>query len=260
MKNLAKLPTLIVGVSLFASCVKTDLSSSGSISQTVSSNANVVPELNNCRIRRIYQDDEVGFGNVVTAVFTYNAAKNPYTVIYSNGGTGVYDHYFYYDAQNRLKQWNLTYAGFPIVLHFYKYNSANQIVTDSAHYINAGNGELGAIRISTLEYDAAGRVIKETIRNTFKVDGPLEQTRRPTYTYDVRGNLAVAGWKSSSYDNKINPLRQNAIFQFIHRNYSMNNAAPQPKYNSLGEPLSMKPTNDPFFNYHETLKVIYDCL
>jgi len=89
--------------------------------------------------------------------------------------------------------------------------------------------------------------------------GPLDRTRRPTYTYDSRGNLAVAGWKSSSYDYKINPLRQNQVFQFVMRNYSMNNAAPQVKYNSLGLPLSMYPSNDDFFNYPVTYQIVYDC-
>jgi hypothetical protein len=54
------------------------------------------------------------------------------------------------------------------------------------------------IAIITLEYDAMGRVIKETKVNTFNDSGPLGSYPTPTYTYDSRGNLAVAGWKSSA--------------------------------------------------------------
>jgi hypothetical protein len=69
----------------------------------------------------------------------------------------------------------------------------------------------------------------------------------------------VTGWKSSSYDYKINPLRQNPVFQFVMRNYSMNNPSVQPKYNSLGLPLSITPTNDDFFSADNVQKIIYDC-
>ncbi len=43
-------------------------------------------------------------------------------------------------------------------------------------------------------------------------------------------------------------FRAHPLFQFIHRNYSKNNAAPQSKYNAKGFPLSNNPTNDAFFN------------
>ncbi len=142
--------------------------------------------------------------------------------------------------------------------HFYRYNDKNQIIIDSTIRSDA-NDAYPYVDVSTIEYDNLGRVVKETIVNLKNGNEPLKATRRPTYTYDSRGNLAVAFWKSSSYDYKINPLRQNVIFQFIFRNYSMNNAAVQPKYNSIGLPLSMKPNNDQFFNAVETLKVIYDC-
>jgi hypothetical protein len=128
----------------------------------------------------------------------------------------------------------------------------------SAIYSDA-NGSYPLVNVSTLEYDALGRVVKETIVNIKNGNEPLKATRRPTFTYDSRGNLAVAGWKSSSYDYKINPLRQSAVFQFIMRNYSMNNAAVQAKYNSIGLPLSMNPTNDAFFNMLNTEQVVYDC-
>ncbi len=221
---------------------------------SVSSDA-TLPDLSKCKIRRIYQFD---FNGLATALFSYNKAGNPYSVLYSDGGTGVHDHYFFYDSKNRLTEYRLEWTGYPHELHYYSHNDKNQIVKDSAIYRDCC-GPIVSINVSTIEYDTQGRVVKETIVNKFSIDAPPGGTRRPTYTYDSRGNLAVAGWKSSSYDNKINPLRQNPVFQFIFRNYSMNNAAVQPKYNSIGLPLSIKPSNDYFFNELETVKVIYDC-
>jgi hypothetical protein len=257
MKLSHNYPPLIFAIMLFTACTKTDVSAPGSLSQNISNDA-TAPDLSKCKIRRIYQDDR---GQRVSALFSYNKAGNPYSVLYSNGGTGVFNHYFLYDSKNRLSEWRLVWTSVTIESHFYKYNNKNQIVIDSTNKFNGGDGTLGKIFISTIEYDALGRVVKETVVNTYSDDGPdqLEKTHRPTFTYDNRGNLGVLGWKSSSYDHKINPLRQNPVFQFVMRNYSMNNAAVQPRYNSLGLPLSINPSNDVLFNNLVTDKVIYDC-
>lgn len=252
MKKL--LTSALVTFILFSSCMKESIGPS--LTQTVSGNA-VIPELSTCKIRRIYQTWS-SQGTTVSALFTYNSAGNPFSVKYSNGGTGVDDHYFFYDSKQRLTQWKQTWGDFPIRHHFFKHDASNRIVRDSTAVRSPGDGTLGAIYITTFEYDTQNRVIKETIVNTFNTDG-IQPTRRPTYTYDNRGNLAVAGWKSSSYDYKVNPLRQNAVFQFVMRNYSNNNAAVQPKYNSRNEPLSIKPSNDYLFDNLETTKIIYDC-
>lgn len=250
-------PSLILAILLFTACTKTDVSAPGSFSQIISNDA-TTPDLSKCKIRRIYQDD---LGQRVSALFSYNKAGNPYSILYSNGGTGVPDYYFFYDSKNRLSEYRLVWTSFTIESHFYKYNNRNQIVTDSVNRFNGGDGTLGKILISTIEYDAQDRVVRETVVNTYSDDGPdqLARTHRPTFTYDNRGNLGVSGWKSSSYDHKINPLRQNPVFQFVMRNYSMNNAAPQARYNSLGLPLSMNPSNDALFNNLVTYQVVYDC-
>ena len=248
---------LVLAGSIFiAGCVKeTSLPETTSLSQSVSNDA-TTPDLSKCKIRRIYQ---LYLPNMrATALFTYNGAGNPYSVVYTPGGTGVHDHYFFYDAKNRLKEYRLMWSFYLDEIHYYRHNAQNQIVIDSAIYSDA-NGSYPLVNVSTLEYDVLGRVVKETIVNIKNGNETLNPTRRPTFTYDSRGNLAVAGWKSSSYDFKINPLRQSPVFQFIMRNYSMNNAAPQAKYNSIGLPLSMDPTNDTFFNLPTTQQVVYDC-
>lgn len=246
---------VLTGSILFSSCTKNDDSGGQeSIEQVIAQNATTI-DLSKCKIRRIYQDQ---LDQRVSALFSYNRAGNPYSLLYSNGGTGVRNHYFFYDASNRLVEYHQNWGGYVITYHYYKHNAMGQIISDSAVFGDCC-GRFDYETVSDIEYDALGRVVKETIRNVKNAEGPLDRTRRPTYTYDNRGNLGVIGWKSSSYDNKINPLRQSPVFQFIMRNYSMNNAAPQPKYNSLGLPLSMYPSNDAFFNSSATFKVVYDC-
>ncbi|MBL7697779.1 MAG: hypothetical protein JNK79_06455 [Chitinophagaceae bacterium] len=209
-------------------------------------------------MRRIYTYYGGTTQTSVSGVFTYNSKGNPVSLLYNFVGTGNYNHYFLYNPDGSLKVWttNPDLNGFATERHFYKYNSAGVCIQDSALYNPAG---YASTYVSTFVYDNQGRIIKETIKNILNEGGPLYPTRNPTFTYDSRGNLAVAGWKSSWYDYKINPLRQNKVFQFIFRNWSQNNPAVQPKYNSKGLPLSMLPYNDMFFNADHAWKVIYDC-
>jgi hypothetical protein len=246
---------IFVGLFQLVSCTKSvDTVTNDSVSLELSSDA-VTPDLSKCKIRRIYQSYD-GFSDI-SAVFTYNSVGNPYSVYYQ-GGEVPNQHYFKYDASKRLTEWVQWWGTQEWEHHYYRYNTKNQINIDSAVSMDA-IGIPHRSNLSTIEYDAQGRVVKETIVNLTNAWNPIAPTRRPTYTYDKRGNLGVAGWKSSSYDNKINPLRQSPVFQFIFRNYSMNNASVQPKYNSIGLPLSSTPNNDKFFNYVETSKIIYDC-
>jgi hypothetical protein len=246
----------LIAAILFAGCIKGDILPENSLSSSISNDA-TTPDLSKCKLRRIYQGT-TEIGQPITAIFSYNRAGNPYSVLYTPGGTAVHDHYFFYDQKNRLTEWRLAWGGYVIESHYYSHNLNDQIVKDSAIYLDCCGGFQGEY-VSTIEYDASGRVVKETIVNTRNGEGPLTRTRRPTYTYDSRGNLGVLGWKSSSYDNKINPLRQNSVFQFIHRNYSMNNPSVQPRYNSLGLPLSLLRSNDGFFNDVGATRVIYEC-
>ncbi|MBL7699291.1 MAG: hypothetical protein JNK79_14090, partial [Chitinophagaceae bacterium] len=251
-------------------CTKTvDTTTNNSITKETSSDA-VVSEFDNCKLRNIihhYGGDP--FSSLVNGLFTYNKG-NPISLTYGNQtGTGNPNHYFLYDKQNRLREYRIGYSiDDPVEAewHKYGYNDKGQISVDSIVsaplFGEDGQPLPGDTIVITLTYDDQNRIIKESIRNI--KGGPI---RNPTYTYDSRGNLAVKGWKSSSYDNKVSIFRSHPVFQFIHRNYSKNNAAPQAKYNSKGLPLSMNPANDAFFNAYPTLsggsgitKVMYDCL
>lgn len=242
----------VCAVVIFYGCNKSSDLVSNQKTTSTSDNVNV-SDLSKCKIRRIYQD--VG-GVRQGALFSYNGAGNPFSVVYTNNGTGNPNHFFLYDAKGRLREYQKRYGDFVVERHQYGYNASNLAVKDTLTSKEAG---VFYTAISTIEYDLKGRVIKETIVNTFNDSGPLDPVRHPTYTYDSRNNLAVANWKSSSYDNKVNPLQQSPVLQFIFRNYSVNNAAVQAKYNSLGEPLSAHPSNDYIFNSGVTYQIVYDC-
>lgn len=240
-------------VSLF-SCTKTIDSSKDSISVERSDDLTfpITNEFADCKIRSIYH---TGLGGMVRrGVFTYNNGK-PVSLVYDQTNTGFQNHYFQYDKLGRLKSYRLRYTQDDPTeeeMHQYGYDANNRIITDT----------IPNFSVSTFTYDSQERIIKENIR----YNNPGIPTRNPTFTYDNRGNLAVAGWKSSSYDNKVSIFRSNPVFQFIFRNYSKNNAASQAKYNSKGLPLSMNPANDDFFNAGPTAsyasnitRVLYDC-
>lgn len=260
MKTSQRLIALLIlmGVT-FVSCTKTiDSTITTSINAETVSNEAVVNEFANCKMRRIYQTYA---GIRISGLFSYNSSGNPYSLIFNHKIDGHPDWYFVYDKQNRLKEVRLTYNETPEFAnggrHTFGYDANNRIVTDTLfgdEYVNP------YVDVTTLYYDGQGRVIKENIRNIVNPDPgyPIPQ-RNPTFTYDNRGNLAVAGWKSSSYDNKVSAFRAHPLFQFLMRNYSANNAAPQAKYNSRGLPLSINPGNDAFFFGGVTDLIVYDC-
>lgn len=243
------------------SCTKSvDPPSSESVSRNSSNAATVVNEFASCKLRRIYQSYGEGYTNA-TAVFTYDHRANPVSVLFEPRGNG--EHYFDYDKNGRLVSYrmNSDYTG--TLKHVYAYDANSRIIRDS---VFRGSDEyIADIFVSTFTYDAQGRIVKENIRNTYNgvndqgVRPPLAPDRNPTFTYDNRGNLAVKGWKSSSYDNKVSIFRTHPVFQFIHRNYSQNNSSVQAKYNSKGLPLTVLPGNDTFFALPNVNKAIYDC-
>lgn len=244
---------LVITIFYLAGCNKSDISKKDSL--TLSGSDNVSVDLSGCKLRRIWAP--YGPGSV-TGVFTYNSKGNPTKLVFNNNGTGNPDHYFFYDNQNRLIEWHQTYDNGNVVslLHRFVYSGAG--VAPVRDTVMALEGDTVTF-VHTFTYDAQGRIVKENIKNIYNAGAPLDPQRNPTYTYDNRGNLAVAGWKSSWYDNKVNPLRGSPVFQLIFKNWSQNNAAVQPKYNSKGLPLSLNPNNDVFFNSTTASVLVYDC-
>lgn len=263
-----KVAALLLTVAMHAvSCKKSVDTPAEGLTIESASNAMAVDDFSTCKLRRIHQ---TFWGESFTAIFTYTATGKPYSVVYDHTADGVYNHYFSYDAQGRLTQLFRTFGDYYFdIYHRYQYNSSNLIISEETY---AGNGTSNADYYkTTFTYDSLGRIVKETILFYKSGKGPAVTTTKG-YLYDNRGNLAVKGWASSRYDyTKVSLFRTHPIFQFIHRNYSRNNASIQPKYNSRGLPLSMVPGNDLFFSAetgsgnpnfvgtNDVRRLIYDC-
>ena len=259
--NIKKVFILVCVIQALSCTKRIDQKPLVSASFVTSGDATISNEFSNCKLRRIYQSYGP-MGATVNGLFTYNHAGNPISVTF---GPDLADNfYFTYDNLDRLRNFR-SYDALKNLYtdHFYGFDANNRIVKDTSITSEQATGNYRYV--STLTYDSQGRIIKENIRNyqnSADFNGnvpPLQPDRNPTYTYDLRGNLGVSGWKSSSYDNKVSIFRSHPTFQFIHRNYSMNNSSVQTKYNSKGLPLSVIPGNDVFFSQKNVTKAIYDC-
>jgi hypothetical protein len=111
--------------------------------------------------------------------------------------------------------------------------------------------------MAVLEYDAKGRVINETSRDTL-IDGvPGSSSDGPTftYTYDANGNL-----QGPAYDNKVNFLRTNEVWMFTQRSYSENNPEGAIGYNDQDLPLGFAADHGiSFLQFGGPSEIQYDC-
>jgi hypothetical protein len=261
MKTFSWSYRMAIGLSLIQlfSCQKNMKSSEETLTFQTSSEAVIYNEFNDCKLRTITHKN--GGVNVPTVkgTFVYHPDGLPDRLTYDWAGTGNPNYFFIYDNKRRLRELrlsveiNITTGYF---WHKYGYNNLNQIILDTLYHPEFPTHTT----ISQITYDNQNRVSGETIRN---LHGDV--TKTITYNYDSRGNLVVNGWLSSYYDNNISIFRTHPLFQFIHRNYSRNNAAAQAKYNYNGLPLSNNPSNDAFFNADPEFigqgvtKATYDC-
>lgn len=262
---------------LFSSCQKDLVLKEDAVNaETVSNDATGSSEFSGCKLRRVrLKHPEIN--QYINGLFTYNSAGNPISLVFKDATDDeepfVYPgYYFTYNKQGRLTGLHHKIISGDDEWHTYAYDANNRIIADTAQYgwsfKRPGEDitrKIQQIFISTFTYDAQGRTVKETIKNTYNRDSegqiqPLLPTRNPTFTYDARGNLGVTGWKSPSYDNKVSIFRSHPLLQFIARNYSKNNSSVQSKYNSKGLPLQVTPGNDNFFDYYKAVdRAIYDC-
>lgn len=212
-----------------------------------------------CQIQKLEGYDVV-LQQTHTNTIEYNAAGNPILRLRSNLGTGSENESYRYDAKNRLTDqithYNTSeeYGELFWEWHRFKYDAQNRIYMDSTYHIGLiGDNPLPhptgprIVVITQFEYDHKGRIIKETA--VFD-DGRPWYVK--AYIYDHRQNLVkkvtinpatgsadTAYYKS--YDNKINYLRTNKVWQFLNRDYSENNPIAAVSYNKYGLPLKFRP-------------------
>jgi|SRR4030095_2814679 len=176
----------------------------------------------------------------------YNDFENPTVVTAPLPSTGHPYRTFKYDTWHRLREYLGEYGnGFFEFWHFYGFDNNGRIGVDT-NYVFGKLGEKPTDyfnrSISQIEYDNQGRIIKVT--TTYMIGTPTMNT----YSYDAAGNQVYPASWGVTYDNKMNLNRTNDIWQFLNRDYSMNNPFMADAYNSANLPTiintsSMAPSN-----------------
>ncbi|MFT3948697.1 MAG: hypothetical protein QM763_17165 [Agriterribacter sp.] len=156
------------------------------------------------------------------ALYTYNTEGNPVSIQYNVPPNYFYppdglDKGFSYDANSRLRVY--TSDAFITFWHLYTYVSPAKI-TDSIFVYSGGDYAVNdhpdtyvSVNVSHLTLDMFGRIIKE---ETIEESG---YTSEKTFVYNADGNLIIPG---VTYSGKPNIRQTNKIWQFIDRNYSVN--------------------------------------
>jgi hypothetical protein len=167
--------------------------------------------------------------------FEYNSKGDPIKITPTLVSTGSPKHEFRYDHKGRLTDYIGPYNNGAFEFwHVYGYDNKGRIATDTTYIF----GNYGALptndlpslrRHVTYEYDEQDRIKKMTTVFPFAPFSPEVQE----YAYDADGNRIIPG---VVYDGNINPLRTNAIWMFINRDYSVNNQWNASSFTSMGLP------------------------
>ncbi len=208
-------------------------------------------------------------------VISYNGKGNPISIMDSDRVNPMgWDQYFRYDRYDRLTDYII--CGPPstsaMIWHKYAYIRPDLIADTSIGY----TGEIDqpaplakdavSYHIRTFNMDRLGRI---AITTYLSYDPPHTPYLIDTLKYDANGNLPIPDW-TGVYDDKVNILRTNKVWEFVNINYSRNNllindGAFPTRYNEYGLPLNLR--NQARFlmypfrveNYDQEAFVTYAC-
>ncbi|MBW8684254.1 hypothetical protein [Chitinophaga rhizophila] len=214
-----------------------------------------------CQIETYVGNSEWEEGQVVNT-FTYNSAGNPILRTRSDVATGNENETYRYDAKNRLTDQILHYEDGSYGAEFREWHRFKYQGNSDRPYMDSfyTNGFIGAhpipypfhpmmLIVIYFDYDHAGRLIGE---KSFYEDNYAWYEK--TYIYNSANNLAKQtynlvnfGYKDTIYyrlyDDKVNFLRTNKVWQLLTRNYSENNVKTASNYNKYGLPLRFPADN-----------------
>lgn len=175
---------------------------------------------------------------VYTGNFFYNKWGNPDSVKFGRVGTGLPNYLFSYNKKKQLREIKETYLnGQYEKWHKLGMNNKGQIIVDTVYIFGSLDQDPEPSnywnkRIESFEYDVYGRIVKFTDEYIVPVYPP----NTITYTYNADGNL-VKPFQTYEYDNQRNLLTLHPIWQFLQKDYSLNNPIPAVSYNSYKLPL-----------------------
>ncbi|MBO9631921.1 MAG: hypothetical protein J7578_02300 [Chitinophagaceae bacterium] len=200
-----------------------------------------------CQITAI---TDTGVPGVLT--FHYNSNGDPDSILSTNESSGYNSVWFRYDSLNRLIQSAYTSGGADRFIYWskYYYDSTGRIVKDTSYSYGRIVGGLpfypAGNHYTEYEYDALGRVTKTTVKNQDPYSGNYLPPLVTTYAYNLAGNLILSG---VTYDNKQSLYSTHPVFQFMARDYSVNNPFTANSYNGDDFPVNYT-TGLIFLNYY----------
>jgi len=215
----------------------------------------------NCRIKNIQY---FRFETLVYEMdFYYNKWGNPDSIILTPGQMENPNLYFIYNNKKQLVEFQEAYVfGFPALLHRFGYTKG-VITTDTTV---SNYTQVPFQTITYFKYDHHGRISKST---SIPTSLPPQYIIVVNYQYDGNGNL-IRPNQTLNYDNKVNVQLLHPIWQFIARDYSVNNPLAAARYNNFGLPTKFDVASPlPFFSYFPFLgnslnelgnsEITYDC-
>jgi hypothetical protein len=254
----------IAAISLFAcrKSLKNEVSTQGGqVLHAANFSAATAP---GCDIERIVYHTPTDTPGI--AKFSYGLHGGPTMVQFNTVSTDRGGHLlFQYDKKRRLTDYfspmsmdpNTNYAFW----YHYTYDQQNRVLVDTCYLFGAivnGVPQPNETYKSSgnYTYDTLGRITQ--VRRLYFQNGVPVYVYVYNYAYDGRGNLAGYG----PYDDRVNIHRTNKVWQFIDRNYSMNNPATATDHNSFGYPLQFNSPDDMIFAYRIDLRqseIEYHC-
>lgn len=198
-----------------------------------------------------------GYGDSLT--ISYNHYGNPDSLNLHRGNFSYASWIFLYDNKGRMTDYFNPYAPNPLsdplfdTWQQFHYDALGRIAYDTIWEFGiVGPGpkpipygaNLHHRYATTFQYDHLNRIVYEEIHFGYDDPGYI----KIYYNYDAAGNLAVInrdvrGEDFSSdtlyYDDKPNFRALNKIWQFLDRDYSINNRLPVLTYNAKGYPTSI---------------------
>jgi YD repeat-containing protein len=187
-----------------------------------------------CRIESIWENPFAPNQRFIMVL--YDQFENPVAITTPVVSTGHPYRTFKYDNFHRMREYRGEYSnGNYEFWHFYGLDLNGRIGVDTMYTLGAmgptGPATYFERAISKITYDGQGRIIK-VVTDTQISPSHTEAN----YTYDGAGNLVHPPAAGVVYDNKMNMNRTNDIWQFLNRDYSMNNPFIADAYNPTGYP------------------------
>ncbi|GAA3951162.1 hypothetical protein GO495_13080 [Chitinophaga oryziterrae] len=238
------------------------------------------PGVPSCQIVKIIQGFSVSVPED-TLTFAYNNKGNPVSITRTYVGTSSPNFLFIYDKKNRMTDFYGVYTSpnpYFDIWHRYHYDAKNRIISDTTYefgFVGPGiplpdqtnNGQLRVRNVSTYGYDLKDRIVKSTDTYGF----PESDITTRFYTYNRDGNLVkivttrsgVTNTETYSFDDKINLRSTHPIWQFLDRDYSVNNSLHATAFNQYGLPTAIDFSNHGYGQFATILltdiKISYNC-